>query len=700
MTTTPRHTCSICSFESSYVSLDLLAYLNSNKETPFHIFNDVILPEFQCHLSKIEQHLPKELNGSQDNNNSRIEMDNDQHATLKEIRKDLEYIKKACHKLKDSADCVNEEIQRLILQRLDDAFKERTEAPENSPGINKLKKIQDVVSKLKEKICSSPQLSQDSLHSASLHRSSFPMGSYYINPDRSTTNKIKKLYNDLDDKKKSCLLCFSVFPEDAIIKKKVLIHWWVGEGFIIDSQNSGGKTAEETGNEYFKDFIKNGIIEPVEPVHKKLKQNSENCNMRPLIRAAIIKLAEENNFVSFDQRGNPTADFSSSNRVCLVKTEEGSSLHNLTYVYHYLPREEIVTLFNVNEPYLSFRVDSFSKMKNLKVLQLGRWKASAKQLVEVEDTEFLKGLKKMKGLRYFSLRGISGITELPNSICKLSKLKILNLSGCDNLEKLPDGIGSLKQLTHLDMSECYLISHMPKGLAFLLELQVLKGFVIGKERSRGHHCKLADLAGLQHLKKLSIHVDRTSHEAEKELNSFPQFRKLQSLSVAWWSSVYNASTSTTTNVGLAKIQRIVRRENSLKILAKIHRILSREKSMPTNPGSTSHTVDLHKLGLQNFHSSKMPVWLTLLNLKNLKKLYIRGGELSDLRLTEDQEDHSWSVKCLRLKSLSRLTMDWKKLQHLFPNLTYVETVECLGLNSFPCDKNGEWIRRESDTEQA
>ena len=278
-------------------------------------------------------------------------MDNDQHATLKEIRKDLEYIKKACHKLKDSADRVNEEIQRLILQRLDDAFRERTEAPE------KLKKIQDVVSKLKEKICSSPQLSQDSLHSASLHRSSIPMGSYYINPDRSTTNKIKKLYNDLDDKKKSCLLCFSVFPEDAIIKKKVLIHWWVGEGFIIDSQNSDGKTAEETGNEYFKDFFKNGIIEPVEPVHKKLKQNSENCNMRPLIRAAIIKLAEENNFVSFDQRGNPTADFSSSKRVCLVKTEEGSSLHNLTYIYHYLPREEIETLFNVNEPYLSFRVD-------------------------------------------------------------------------------------------------------------------------------------------------------------------------------------------------------------------------------------------------------------------------------------------------------------------------------------------------------
>ena len=635
------------------------------------------MPEFQCHLSKIEQHLPKELNGSQDNNNSRIEMDNDQHATLKEIRKDLEYIKKACHKLKDSADCVNEEIQRLILQRLDDAFKERTEAPENSPRINKLKRIQIVVSP-ENQIWSSPQLCQDSLHFASIHHSSFSMRNYYTNPDSSTTIKIKKFYNDLDGpKKKSCLLCFSVFPEDAIIKKKVLIHWWVGERFI-DSPNSDGKTAEETGNDYFKDFIKNRIIEPV---HKKLRQNSENCKMHPSIRAAIIKLAEGNNFVSFDQRGNPTADFSSSKRVCLVKTEEGSSLHNLTYIYHHLPREEIVTLFNVNEPYLSFRVDSFSKMKNLKVLQLGRWKASAKQLVEVEDTKFLKGLKKMKGLRYFSLRGISGITELPNSICKLSNLRILNLSGCDNLEKLPDGIGSLKQLTHLDMSECYLISHMPKGLTCLSELRVLKGFVIGKQRSKGHYCKLADLAGLQHLKKLSIHVDRTSHEAEKELNSFPQFRKLQSLSVAWWSSLYHATTSTTTNVGLAKI----------------HRILSQQKSTPTTPGSTSHPVDLHKLGLQNFHSSKMPDWLRLLNLKNLKKLYIRGGELSDLRLPGDQEEHSWAVECLRLKSLSKLKMDWPELQQqLFPKLKYAEKVDCPQLSSFPSDDNGEWIWNAED----
>ena len=83
---------------------------------------------------------------------------------------------------------------------------------------------------------------------------------------------------------------------------------------------------------------------------------------------------------------------------------------------------------------------------------------------------------------------------------------------------------------------------MPKGLTFLSELRVLKGFVIGKQRSRGHYSKLADLAVLQHLKKLSFHVDSTSDEAKRELDSFPQFRNLRSLLSVAWSSIYNART--------------------------------------------------------------------------------------------------------------------------------------------------------------
>uniref|UniRef100_A0A2N9IFS3 Disease resistance R13L4/SHOC-2-like LRR domain-containing protein n=1 Tax=Fagus sylvatica TaxID=28930 RepID=A0A2N9IFS3_FAGSY len=337
------------------------------------------------------------------------------------------------------------------------------------------------------------------------------------------------------------------------------------------------------------------------------------------------------------------------------------------------------------KPHLYFRLDWFSKMRYVKVLQLGRWSSSATQLVEVEDPEFLQGLKKMKHLRYFSLRGISRITELPNSICKLSNLRILNLNGCDNLEKLPDGIGSLTKLTHLDMSECYLISHMPKGLDMLSELQVLNGFVIGNPRAKGLYCGLADLAKLEHLRKLSIHVDTETprdkkSEVEKELSSLGQFRKLKSLSVAW-SRIYNASTST--------------KETTM------HRLKSRAKSMRTKsiPSAEcqSQLAALDKLGLQYFHGPKMPDWLQPLNLKSLKKLYIRGGELSDLRQMGNQ---SWTVERLQFKFLSELKMDWQELQALFPKLTYVEKANCPNLTFFPCDENGVWVSPAADTKQA
>jgi hypothetical protein len=277
--------------------------------------------------------------------------------------------------------------------------------------------------------------------------------------------------------------------------------------------------------------------------------------MHPLIRYAVIQLAKENEFIGFDGNGNPTADFcdKKNKRGFLVTTEERSSeLRELTYGFR-LKQENVGTLFNVNKPYVDSREQSLSQMTNMRVLQLGRFQDQVKQAdaVEVFDTEFLKGLKKMKHLRYFSLRGITRVRELPDSICKLTKLIIVDLHGCQYLEKLPEEIGSLTNLTRLDMSGCKFISHMPVGLAKLSKLQVLHGFWIGrqaKERKitgqtctachKGQDfCKLATLArNLKRLKKLSINVDARSTATEvlaKELNSLSEFENLVSLSVAW-----------------------------------------------------------------------------------------------------------------------------------------------------------------------
>lgn len=705
---------STSSFEYPY-SLELLSYLRSVPKTPFEIFDEIVIPDIIQHLSKGRELLPIQSNHNDSNEIIEGDKDNESHSSTndpdderllnlsEEIYDNLIYIKKACGKIKRWEANINMSVRDLVLRSLDDAFKERNHVVEYSVRArtkfleDKLGTTCEIVSKLKESICQPLELSSVKLDSDSFKNSNFSMkhkeaslrnGDVHwpiqlpdVNIDRevaeiTTFERIQDVYNDLDLPSKLCFLCFSVFPENAIIKKKVLFHWWIGEGFLeypFSSNNcEDNKTVEERAKGFFKQFIAKGVVEPV---YKKRRPGPDSCKMHPFVRYAVIMLAEKAGFMNFDVDRNPKSDFSGTQRSCLVRSheEQASSARELTYCYS-LKQENLQTLFNISEPDLDFRLDWFSKMKYVKVLQLGRWQSSSKHLIEIEDAKLLKGLKEMKHLRYLSLRGVSRITELPGEICKLTNLRILNLNGCHDLEKLPDGIGSLKKLTHLDMYECYLISHMPKGLGLLTELQVLKGFVIGKPRSGGEYCNLDDLVALKNLKKLSIHIDRnhSSSEAEKELNCLAKFEKLSSLTISW-SRIYDS---------YGPQKRIHQR-----LTSKLKSMRERDPPLVPSPKSPSLPAQLEKLDLHYFPRSKMPTWAMPQKLENLKKLYIRGGKLGDLG---QEQGCRWTVKVLRLKFLDQLQMDWAELQVLFPKLIYMENFKCSKLSFVPCDEDGVW----------
>jgi hypothetical protein len=134
-----------------YVSLDILSYLESGQTTPFHIFADVVMPDFLHNLSKFHPHSERDrLNGM-----------------FEKIGKDLDYIKEACGRVKQWEDLVNKEIKELIIQCFDDAFKDGPDELQNSPRTNflqdKLEKTQNVVSMLKNRIFSPPELSSVNL---------------------------------------------------------------------------------------------------------------------------------------------------------------------------------------------------------------------------------------------------------------------------------------------------------------------------------------------------------------------------------------------------------------------------------------------------------------------------------------------------------------------------------------------------------
>ncbi|CAO2177900.1 unnamed protein product [Urochloa humidicola] len=462
--------------------------------------------------------------------------------------------------------------------------------------------------------------------------------------ESSTMSNLQLSYDNLDLQLKLCLLCFSIFPENAIISKRAMIHWWIGEGLVAGTRS---QTAEDVGKECFEKLI---AQEMIEPVYQKRSYGVNQCKLHPWIRRMLITVARQAQFFEFDSDGNATWDFSATHRACLVEEHQleidVASVRNL------------LTIFNVNERYLQFEKSWFFDLRKIAVLQLGRWHNLYRHHIEVDSTEFLEGLQSSNQLKYLCLRGISRITELPASIGGVSNLRILDLHSCHNLERLTASITSLQMLTHLDVSECYLLEGMPRGISLLTELQVLKGFVIGGSTGN-YNCRLAELARLENLKKLSIYIGSKVTVIEDELNELENIKGLCVLKITW-------------AVSLSKKEQVRQTSDSTSLLTSL--------SLPLN---------LEKLDLRCFPGEKIPDWLSPSKLLRLKRLYFTGGMLNtfgDIDMSE-----VWNIEVLRLKFLNDLSVQWAQVHDIFPKLTFLEVFRCMKLKSFPCDKDGVWM---------
>lgn len=126
---------------------------------------------------------------------------------------------------------------------------------------------------------------------------------------KDTDKRLEKILEDaaIDDKGeefdklpvtyKNCLLCLSFFPLGTEISKRVLIYWWIGEGFVASTQ---GKTAEEAGEEYFRELLGHEFIHPV---YNKRSGTIIKCSINPWIHWMLISKARKINFFDFDETG-------------------------------------------------------------------------------------------------------------------------------------------------------------------------------------------------------------------------------------------------------------------------------------------------------------------------------------------------------------------------------------------------------------
>ncbi|KAF5782694.1 putative leucine-rich repeat domain superfamily [Helianthus annuus] len=686
------------------------------------------------------------------------------------IRQELDIVKKNYPKLGEHG--------KKIQDRADNVSDRLKKVKDESYGIKELKTLKKTVTKLKLEIPPRYMTYEDdekqkkqkfgvesSDNISTMLQMKMPRLHDELFNKSPVCNTIHLRFNKLKPVLKLCLLCFTVFPENAIISRRSMIYWWIGEGLIPEEDDS----VEEEANKIFKELMDMDFIEPET---KRSRPYVANCKMNPLIRAALVMIADKVKFFDFDKYGNPK-DFGkfdeiespedmaaiyplgepteffifyNKDREPILKPEitdscqfaqlpqsklvdpvnrNGDKIDPTKKFYLYerrklttksykaclmgsglskgMPWENLHMMFNVKDVILEYKKEWFLRMKNINVLFLGKWQSSATHHIEVEEFDFSKSLDNMNNVRFFSLHGVSRISELPDSISKLKTLRILDLRACHNLEEIPGTIGLLKCLTHLDMSECYLLRKIPKEISSLESLQVLKGFVVVEFPDR-NMCTLNDLRKLEHLRKLSMYTHMKNFPQETHLEALQNLLALSKLTILWGGHEPTSDTS-------KEKQDVVNEKQNMGSRVK--------RCMPKRPkwvqgnlrrqnafNNSTLGSRLEKLDLKCFPHRETPNWLTAANLQGLRKLYIRGGHFSDLGQNMDMLEwddsptlpkERWNVETLRLKYLEELNMEWRELQNLFPKLKTLEKVKCPRLTLFPCNEQGVWKKGSSTT---
>ncbi|KAJ3679719.1 hypothetical protein LUZ60_017730 [Juncus effusus] len=420
-------------------------------------------------------------------------------------------------------------------------------------------------------------------------------------------NFIDNMLDILDPQLRRCLYCLSIFPKGSVIKRRLLVYWWIGLKLVCPK---GNNTAEQVGGLLFNELVNKGILIP----HMIRRHNDvvDQCMIEPIIHKKLISSEKRKRFISKVQNFN-------SLNICNIQKN----------------KLEVQTILNINQTHLkSDVIISRNGVKNMAVMEVGQWRCVDCHHIEADKTDFLNDLG--PNLTYLSLRGISGISELPESIGNSTSLMILDIRACHNLENLPPIIKSLKNLAHLDVSECYLLDHIPRWVCTLNNLEVFKGFIIGSSGNK-NRCKFSDISGLQKLRKLNINIGRDSEVSAEELSSLENLSNLRSLTITWG-------------------------------------IYAEEREPETNLVNISPPKNLEKLELIGFPRDKAPEWLSPTKMENLKRLYIRGGMFDELGCNNTKK--VWLVETLRLRFLRNLKkINKNDLRNLFPYMKYFEWLD-------------------------
>ncbi|CAD6253079.1 unnamed protein product [Miscanthus lutarioriparius] len=304
-------------------------------------------------------------------------------------------------------------------------------------------------------------------------------------------------YYNMPSHLKTCLLYFSMFPEDYIIEKDHLIWMWIAEGFIQSEKQ--GKSLFGRGESYFNELINRSMIQPI----YSLSYTVYGCRVHDMVLDLICSLSSEANLVTVL---NGKDQMPPSSKFRRLSIQNGKDDDSMTLTHRSLQQVRSVVVV----PSASGIIPVLQSFQVLRVMDLRGCDLS-------QGYNLNKFLGNLFHLRYLGL-GNTSIVELPEEIGNLQFLQILDIWE-NEISCLPSNVVQLKQLMCLNID---LSTRVPNGIGSLTSLEKLSRLSLDESNMD----IIEELGQLTELRVLHISLDEWNHKLVECLHKLQKIQEL------------------------------------------------------------------------------------------------------------------------------------------------------------------------------
>jgi disease resistance protein RPM1 len=348
---------------------------------------------------------------------------------------------------------------------------------------------------------------------------------------------------------KNCFFFYcSMFPQDYLFTRELLVKLWIVEGFI---SHRGQSTLEEVADGYFTELIHLSMLQFVE--HDEIGR-VVTCRMHDIVRELALSISTKERFGLAD---TASIEIKHKDDVRRLLVSNSGQVNQLIRSRMDLPHLRAFIATNA--------------VANCQLLCLLISKAKYLAVLELRDSPLDKipeNIGDLFNLRYLGLRR-THVKSLPRSVKSLYNLDTLDLKST-GIEILPKEVAKLKKLRHIfaekfvDLKQ-HQLRHFhgvkfPDGISDLVQLQTLKTVeatnksiellkclpelrLLCVENVHRADCAtlFASISSMQHLSNLLISTNHPDHPLTFDAFN-PRQTKLEKLTIrgCWDNGTFSA----------------------------------------------------------------------------------------------------------------------------------------------------------------